>query len=148
MEASHPFRDFGGGPGAREVQLGARARPMQHVDVGVGEPGGDGGAAGVEDSRLGAPPRDEVRSASALDDPALRDRQRVGVGDAAPARPQPRTRDDELRGVQSDVSTGFSSTPTPSTSTSMRSPTTTGATPAGVPVAITSPGSRVMMCEM
>ncbi len=40
--------------------------------------------------------------------------------------------------------TGFESTPIPSTATSTRSPGCIGATPAGVPVGIKSPGSRVI----
>src|SRR5213076_1879046 len=46
------------------------------------------------------------------------------------------------------ATTGFRSTPTPGISTSTTSPATSGPTPAGVPVAITSPGSSVMACEM
>ena len=44
--------------------------------------------------------------------------------------------------------TGFMSTPTPSISTSTRSPGTIGPTPEGVPVRMMSPGSRVMIDEM
>src|SRR2546429_9721696 len=43
--------------------------------------------------------------------------------------------------------TGFRNTPTPGISTSTTSPGASGPTPAGVPVAIRSPGSRVMTCE-
>src|SRR5213080_728283 len=45
------------------------------------------------------------------------------------------------------ATTGFRSTPTPGISTSTTSPGASGPTPAGVPVAIRSPGSRVMTCE-
>jgi hypothetical protein len=44
--------------------------------------------------------------------------------------------------------TRFRSVPTPSTVISIVSPATTGPTPSGVPVAITSPGSRVMTSQM
>src|SRR5690606_12540068 len=43
--------------------------------------------------------------------------------------------------------TGLRSVPIPVTSTSMTSPATTGPTPAGVPVMITSPGSKVNASE-
>lgn len=42
----------------------------------------------------------------------------------------------------------FRSVPTPSTQTSHTSPSRSGPTPAGVPVAIRSPGSSVITCEM
>src|SRR5580692_4942908 len=44
--------------------------------------------------------------------------------------------------------TGLRNTPTPSTLTSTTSPATSGPTPAGVPVAIKSPGLRVMTREI
>src|ERR1019366_6144128 len=48
----------------------------------------------------------------------------------------------------SPSATGLRNCPTPSIDTSITSPATTGPTPLGVPVAIRSPGSRVMICEM
>src|SRR6267142_5478569 len=44
--------------------------------------------------------------------------------------------------------TGLRNTPIPATLTSTASPPTTGPTPAGVPVATTSPGQRVIMREI
>ena len=44
--------------------------------------------------------------------------------------------------------TGFRSVPTPSTVTSITSPAKTGPTPSGVPVAMTSPGSKVIKSVM
>src|SRR5713101_6913659 len=44
--------------------------------------------------------------------------------------------------------TGLRNTPTPATLTSTVSPATNGPTPAGVPVAITSPGAKVIMREI
>src|SRR6202022_3907304 len=44
--------------------------------------------------------------------------------------------------------TGLRNTPIPATLTSTTSPATSGPTPAGVPVAITSPGYRVIMREI
>src|SRR5439155_9879060 len=48
---------------------------------------------------------------------------------------------------RASATTVFRSTPTPGISTSTTSPGASGPTPAGVPVAIKSPGSRVMTCE-
>ena len=59
--------------------------------------------------------------------------------------PGPTAREDFPHG--SAAATRLRSTPTPSTSISTSSPTWIGAMPAGVPVAITSPGSSTMNCD-
>ena len=64
------------------------------------------------------------------------------------SRGKSRNRPDTRRFSNRRLTTGFFSVPTPSTVTSTVSPGCNGPTPAGVPVAIRSPGSSVITCEM
>src|ERR1700739_103745 len=52
------------------------------------------------------------------------------------------------RSQEAGACTGLCNTPIPETETSTLSPATIGPTPAGVPVAITSPGTRVIIREI
>jgi hypothetical protein len=52
-----------------------------------------------------------------------------------------------VRSQEAGGCTGLCNTPIPETETSIVSPAVRGPTPAGVPVAITSPGNRVIMRE-
>lgn len=52
------------------------------------------------------------------------------------------------RAFYPDAATGLRNVPTPLTATSTTSPAASGPTPEGVPVAMTSPGKSVIICEI
>lgn len=56
--------------------------------------------------------------------------------------------EDFRRAFYSGATTGFRNVPMPLTATSTTSPAASGPTPEGVPVATTSPGKRVITCEI
>ena len=149
-EARHASCGLGGGSRAPERQVRFRARPLHEMDVGIRDPRRDRGATGVDHLRART---DEIRDGGVRaerQDALPPDRDGIGARFHPARRPRARVAHDEvgMRPCHDPASTRFSSTPMPSISTSIRSPTWTGATPAGVPLAITSPGSSVMMDEM
>lgn len=119
----------------------------------IGQSGGDDAPAGLEHARArrdrGACARgsSDVRHASAAHG------ERPGAGKTRLHRAHVGIEDDEVVGwigchKDGRSRTSLTSAPTPSISIETRSPGASGATPAGVPVEITSPGSSVITLEM
>src|SRR6185369_421664 len=98
-----------------------------------GEPGCQRGSTRLDHARVAAGERCEFAAATHGDDSSVGDPDRVGAGRNPARAPQPRATHEQRGGGHAcGPETTFTSTPTPSTSTSMRSPTATGAMPAGV----------------
>jgi hypothetical protein len=125
---------------AVQVRLPARARPGHEVDVRVHESGRDRAAVRVHDVLDRARVPERGRRPDGRDAAALHEH---GVARERPSRPGPAVHDEQRRAHAGSATTGFSSVPTPSTVIATESPGSIGAIPAGVPVAITSPGSSV-----
>jgi len=140
----------------RRLRIGRRGNPEREcagrgepdVDVRVGEPGGDAPAPGVEAFDVRAPGLRFDRGGIAESDDAT-----VADEESARGRPfriagrDPCAGEEESR-AHARATTGLTRAPTPSTSIVTTSPGSSGPTPAGVPVEITSPGSSVITFEM
>ena len=123
-----------------QVELLSRPRPRHQVDVRVHEPGRDRAPVRV-DHLLHTAFVAQLRPRADGDDAAVVHEH--GVAFERTPRPRPAVHDQQRRAHAGSAATGFTSVPTPSTVTATMSPGSMGAIPAGVPVAITSPGSSV-----
>ena len=122
--------DVGVDQAGREAPTGGGERR----DLGPARRRGPGGRLGDR----GVPHRDEA---------AVEHEAGARVGPRWIAGPGPRVADEESR-AHARSTTGLTRAPTPSISIVTSSPGSSGPTPAGVPVEITSPGSSVITFEM
>src|SRR5437867_1288372 len=132
-EAAHQGKGFATRFRFAEIDLVESPRPLDQMHVGIGEPGRNGSARGVNHARVTSAQRAELGTPPNRQHAPTPYRDRIDPGNAHPARPYRAVLHQEIRHRphRAPLSTRFSSTPTPSTSTSTESPTVTGPTPAG-----------------